>query len=167
MSDLKPIAIKPLLADLGLNIYEVNYGIDDEVVYGYSNDDNTMTATIEFETESGRPYFLDNNNEKQYLDDFVRVNESKSVDTLNCSKKSCVYEALTDADIDSLSQLNLTEDELSIVLNMFELVGDEHKDDMMSLVNLLFENKKLTPLEPTEISASEKYTRMLLSGGNR
>lgn len=163
---LKPIAVKPLVGELGLQIYSIINGIDDEVEYGYSNDEEVLTSTIEYELESGRPYFMDNNNEKQYIDDFIRVNESKAtVDRNSCSGKTCIYEALTDTDIEDLSQLNLQEDELSLVLNMFEYITDEHKDDMLSLIKLLFENKKLEPVESEKISESEKYTRMLL--GNK
>lgn len=164
MGKLKSIAVKPLVGELGLCIYNINQGIEDEIEYGYSNNDEVLTSIVDYDLD-GRPYFMDNNNEKQYLDDFIRVNERDENISMANDNKISIYESLTDTDIESLGQLNLTEDELSIVLNMFELVSDEQKDDMMSLVSLLFSNKKLVPVESEEeISASEKYTRMLLNG---
>lgn len=170
MSKPKAIAAKPLFYDLSMDIYSIEYGIDDEVEYGYSNDDEIFKSTIEYDVDSGRPYFMDNTGDKQYLDDFIRIDEGKSVeltsDKKTDDKKSCIYEALTDADIDVLSQLDVTEDELAIILNLLEFVDDEKKDDAISLITLLFENKKLVDTESeTEVSASEKYTSMLLNGG--
>lgn len=170
MSDLKAIAAKPLFADLSLNIYTITNGIDDEVEYGYSNDTKTSTSVVQTDPDTDRLYFVDNNNEKQYLDDFIRIDEGKSadVDTKHNSEKSCIYEAITDADIEKLSQLNVTEDELTIILNLLEFVDSEQKDNAISLINLLFENKKLEPVESEdEVSASERYTRMLLDGGRQ
>lgn len=170
MSKPKAIAAKPLFYDLSMDIYSIENGIDDEVEYGYSNDDETFKSTIEYDVDSGRPYFMDNAGDKQYLDDFIRIDEGKSVeltsDKKTDDKKSCIYEALTDADIDVLSQLDVTEDELAIILNLLEFVDDEKKDDAISLITLLFENKKLVDTESeTEVSASERYTSMLLNGG--
>ena len=170
MSKPKAIAAKPLFYDLSMDIYSIEHGIEDEVEYGYSNDDETLKSTIEYDVDDGRPYFMDDAGDKQYLDDFIRIDEGKSVeptsDKKTDNKKSCIYEALTDADIDVLSQLDVTEDELAIILNLLEFVDDEKKDDAISLITLLFENKKLVYTESeTEVPASEKYTSMLLNGG--
>lgn len=171
MSKPKAIAAKPLLYDLSMDIYSIEHGIDDEVEYGYSNDDETFKSTIEYDVDSGRPYFMDNTGDKQYLDDFIRIDEGKSVKftsdkKTDDDKKSCIYEALTDADIEVISQLDVTEEELAIILNLLEFIDDEKKDDAISLITLLFENKKLVDTESeTEVPASEKYTSMLLNGG--
>lgn len=166
MSKSKAIAAKPLLYDLSMDIYSIEYGIDDEVEYGYSNDDETFKSTIEYDVDSGRPYFVDNTGDKQYIDDFIRIDEGKSVESVDDKKKSCIYEALTDADIEVISQLDVTDDELAIILNLLELIDDEKKDDAVSLITLLFENKKLVSTRSeTEVPASEKYTSMLLNGG--
>lgn len=170
MGESKVIAAKPIFADLSLNIYSIENGIDDEVEYGYSNDDKKFTSVVEYD-EDGRPYFVDDGNDRQYLDDFIRIDESKSMAVdgkadKKSDKKSCIYEAMTDIDIEKLSQLDVTEDELTIILNLLEFVDSEQKDNAISLINLLFENKKLVDVEPeTETPASEKYTSMLLNGG--
>lgn len=87
MSKPKAIAAKPLLYDLSMDIYSIENGIDDEVEYGYSNDDETFKSTIEYDVDDdGRPYFMDNAGDKQYLDDFIRIDEGKSVEPTSDKK---------------------------------------------------------------------------------
>lgn len=169
---LTPIAIKGMSNFGGMVIYNIDGDIVD---YGYdfgkkykTSEDEVMTAEIEFDND-GEAYFIDQNGDTQYLNEFMRVGESFSIEN---KKKKTIYEELTDDDVNALGELDLQEDELSVVLNMFELVADDQKDNMMSLVKLLFEGKMLVPSEEEEKGEEgedieESYTNKLLKGYKR
>lgn len=88
-------------------------------------------------------------------------------------KKVRAMEALDETDIEKLSELSLTEEELSHVLSLLNLISDDEKDSAISLVESLFKGKKLVSddAETAEnlnnyrakrSSISERYTRILL-----
>lgn len=89
----------------------------------------------------------------------------------NCGKLS-VMEALTEEDIKVISEFSLTEDEISHILSLFELISDENKDSAFGIIKSLFEGKKLVPDEDKveenfigrrkKNTVSERYTRILL-----
>lgn len=161
---MKPLYSKPILNDLALNIYSVDDS-NDEITYGWSNDEKTADAKIEYDSTNDQAYFVASDGSKYYLDEFEKINEDLDLSNDdNSDKKASIYEALTDEDIESLSKLNLTEDELSLVLNLLELVVyDEKKTDAINIIKLLFDGKKLVPdEEQIEESDTEKYTRKLL-----
>lgn len=156
--DKKVIAALPLFADKSLNIYGINYGIEDTVEVGYSGDEETQECILNYDNEDNKISF-EFNGETYYVSDFMRVSESAD----NAEKKKVsIYESLTDDEIESLSELDLTEDELSIVLNLLELIVYE-KDQALALVKTLFEGKQLVEVEkPEEVEESLKFTKMLL-----
>lgn len=81
-----------------------------------------------------------------------------------------IFESLTDEDVEKLSTYNLTEDELSHILSLFELISDENKTKALELINAIFSGKKLVADEEKEETSetlkyrkiSESYTRKLL-----
>nr|CAI9751317.1 hypothetical protein DGKKSRWO_DGKKSRWO_CDS_0037 [uncultured phage]CAI9752173.1 hypothetical protein CVNMHQAP_CVNMHQAP_CDS_0037 [uncultured phage] len=83
-----------------------------------------------------------------------------------------VMESLTEDDMKALSELTLTDEELSHVISLFELITDDNKDKALALIISLFKGKKLVADEEKETeesvvrrkrsSVSERYTRMLL-----
>ena len=83
-----------------------------------------------------------------------------------------VMESLTEDDMKALSELTLTDEELSHVISLFELITDDNKDKALALIISLFKGKKLAADEEKETeesvvrrkrsSVSERYTRMLL-----
>ena len=93
-------------------------------------------------------------------------------------KKECVsnpvsvFEALDETDIEKLSKFDLTEEELSNVLSLFEIISDDNKEKAMNTLQALFSNKKLVPVESEDVkenkntklvrNISERYTRILL-----
>lgn len=87
--------------------------------------------------------------------------------------KTTVFESLTEDDIEKLSKLTLTEEELSHVLSLFELINDEDKNTAFELIYAIFSGKKLVPetesikekINNVRTKASESYTQKLL--GNR
>lgn len=94
------------------------------------------------------------------------------------NKKVNIVEALTDDDMQILSTFDITDDELSTILSIFEYISDENKDAVLSLFDSLFKGKTLVASEVTQEveekfdnysknknMISERYTRILL--GNR
>lgn len=94
------------------------------------------------------------------------------------NKKVNVVEALTDEDMQILSTFDITDDELSTILSIFEYISDENKDTVLSLFDSLLKGKTLVASETTQEveekfdnynknknMVSERYTRILL--GNR
>lgn len=89
--------------------------------------------------------------------------------------KVSIFEALTDDDVEKLSEYTLTEKELSHLLSLLELIDDENKAKAFELVDALFKGKKLVEdeektsesmkIEQARIKAAESYTRKLL--GNK
>lgn len=88
------------------------------------------------------------------------------------SKKVSVMESLTEKDIEELSEMSFTEDELSHILSLFELISDENKDKAFGIIKSLFEGKKLVSDEEKveekvnrcakKNTISERYTKILL-----
>ena len=70
---LSPIATKGITNGLSMNIYSIDNGIDDEVTYGYSDEDKTYTANIEYKDDG--TFFVDKDGTKHNIDDFMRVDE--------------------------------------------------------------------------------------------
>lgn len=89
--------------------------------------------------------------------------------------KVSIFEALTDSDIEKLSEYTLTEKELSYLLSLLELINDENKAKAFEFVDALFKDKKLVEdeektsesvkIEQARLKAAESYTRKLL--GNK
>ena len=76
--------------NLAIYVYDINYGIDDEVVWAYSNDvDNKQTSVIsyDYEDEDGNPfdearaYFLAGEM-KVYMDEVMRTDLTEGVEKL-------------------------------------------------------------------------------------
>lgn len=85
--------------------------------------------------------------------------------------KVSIMESLTEDDIVELSKFSLTEDEISHIVSLFELISEENKDKAFDIIKSLFEGKKLVTDESNEEieenlenSAAEvsSYTRKLL-----
>lgn len=106
--------------------------------------------------------------ELKYYDiypEYIQTRES-------CKKKS-IFESLTDDDIKKLSEYSLTEEELSHLLSLLELINDDDKPKAFEYVEALFKGKKLVKDEEkveefinqfksTRKKTSESYTRKLL-----
>lgn len=81
-----------------------------------------------------------------------------------------VMEALTEDDMKALSELTLTDEELSHLVSLFELITDDNKDAALKLIIGIFKGKKLVPdneeveeaVTNTRTTISERYTRILL-----
>ena len=96
----------------------------------------------------------------------------KNRDSEGISNPVDVFESLDDSDIEKISKLNLNEEELSNVLSLFELIPVENKESAINILQSLFLNKKLVPIDPDENTKnmeekvvrniSERYTRILL-----
>ena len=78
---------------------------------------------------------------------------------------------MTNADIEKLSIYSFTEDELSHVLSLLELIDDSNKEKAFELVDALFNGKKLVEDEEQQVvesiqqqkaRMSKNYTRRLL-----
>ena len=84
--------------------------------------------------------------------------------------KVSIMESLTEDDIVELSKFSLTEDEISHIVSLFELISEENKDKAFDIIKSLFEGKKLVTDESNEkIEENLKnsvevsnYTRKLL-----
>lgn len=109
---------------------------------------------------------------------YYKVVTAESCENLSDDKKVNVVEALTDDDMQILSTFDITDDELSTILSIFEYISDENKDAVLSLFDSLFKGKTLVASEVTQEAeekldnysknknmVSERYTRILL--GNR
>lgn len=99
------------------------------------------------------------------------VDKIMKKESITKDEKVSVMEALTEQDIEELSKLSLTDEEIAHILSLFELISDENKDKAFGIIKVLFEGKKLVPDEDKieesivtkkRTSVSERYTRMLL-----
>lgn len=87
-------------------------------------------------------------------------------------RKKNVMESLTNEEIDKLGELEINSDEIQYIIDLFELISDENKDQALNIINTLFAGKKLVPVEDTisesvnikskNQKVSESYTRRLL-----
>ena len=125
---------------------------------------------------------LDNYYTAIWTDRFLTTDELKKYDIYpeyiqspedipNFNKKTSVFEALTNADIEKLGIYSFTEDELSHVLSLLELIDDSNKEKAFELVDALFNGKKLVEDEEQQVvesiqqqkaRMSKNYTRRLL-----
>ena len=117
------------------------------------------------------------NNDEGYLE--VTTSEScTNVSDVDTKEKVSVVESLTDDDMQILSNFDITDDELSTILSIFEYISDENKEAVLDLFNALLSGKTIVLSEKeTEVEekfdtyqekknvVSERYTRILL--GNR
>lgn len=84
--------------------------------------------------------------------------------------KVSIMESLTEDDIVELSKFSLTEDEISHIVSLFELISEENKDKAFDIIKSLFEGKKLVIDESNEdikenlknSTEVSRYTRKLL-----
>lgn len=84
--------------------------------------------------------------------------------------KVSIMESLTEDDIVELSKFSLTEDEISHIVSLFELISEENKDKAFDIIKSLFEGKKLVTDESNEeieenlknSAEVSSYTRKLL-----
>lgn len=76
------------------------------------------------------------------------------------AKRKNVFEALTNDDIEKLSVYTLTEDELSHLLGLLELIDDDNKFKAFELVDALFNDKKLVSDEQVNESIKNKLKRV-------
>ncbi len=52
-----PIAVYPLLADYGIEIFDIEYDVDDCIVWGWPNSSRRKTSKVETD-ENGRSLFF-------------------------------------------------------------------------------------------------------------
>lgn len=114
---------------------------------------------------------FDDGSEAVYTVDKImndKVNEKAAKKTCE-NKKSNIFEALTEQDIEDLSEFSLTEAELQHILSLFEIISEENKDKAFAIIKDLFKGKKLVPDEDQKAeeskkhtSVSERYTKKLL-----
>ena len=67
----KPIAYKNMAGGLGMEIIRIEYGINDHVVWKFS-DEKKYHSSIIYYTNSGRAYFKYRGS-RHYIDDFMRM----------------------------------------------------------------------------------------------
>jgi hypothetical protein len=70
-NNLQVIASLPICHGLSLNVYGIEYGIDDKVVVGYSNEKPTKNK-LYYNTD-GQCYFK-KHGKRFYINEFMRVN---------------------------------------------------------------------------------------------
>lgn len=68
---IKPIAYKNLAGGLGIEIIRIEYGINDHVVWKFSDEKKYHNSVI-YNTNSGRAYFKYRGS-RYYIDDFMRM----------------------------------------------------------------------------------------------
>lgn len=68
---IKPIAYKNLAGGLGIEIIRFEYGINDHVVWKFSDEKKYHNSVI-YNTNSGRAYFKYRGS-RYYIDDFMRM----------------------------------------------------------------------------------------------
>ena len=81
--------------DLAVNVYDINYGIDDEVIWALSNDtDNKQTSIINYEYEDDegpleepRAFFMVGDR-KIYLDEVMRTDLTEGIEKLEEDEKA-------------------------------------------------------------------------------
>lgn len=126
---------------------------------------------------------LDNYYTAIWTDRFLTTKELKEYDIFpeyiqspedipGFAKRESVFESLTNDDIEKLSVYSLTEDELSHLLGLLELIDDDNKIKAFELVDALFSGKKLVAdeeqveesvkVKQRRVQASESYTLRLL-----
>lgn len=64
--------------------------------------------------------------------------------------KNTILDVLTNEDIEYISSLHLTKDEIASLINLLELIQSDNKDRAINIIKTLFDNKTLINLEPTE-----------------
>lgn len=64
--------------------------------------------------------------------------------------KNTILDALTDEDVEYISNLKLAEDEIASLINLLELIQSDNKDRAIDIIKTLFDNKKLVDAEPAE-----------------
>lgn len=66
----EPVGMKSIAGGLGIYIYDIEYGINDEVIWGWSNDSRIHRSRI-YDDREGNPYF-NAGGSRQYLNEFLR-----------------------------------------------------------------------------------------------
>jgi hypothetical protein len=69
-NNLQVIATLQVCGSLLLNVYGIEYGIDDRVITGYTEE--TPRKNKIYYTMSGKPYFR-KHGQRFYIDDFMKV----------------------------------------------------------------------------------------------
>lgn len=69
--------------------------------------------------------------------------------------KNTILDALTDEDVEYISNLKLAEDEIASLINLLELIQSDNKDKAIDIIKTLFDNKKLVDAEPAENATDE------------
>lgn len=64
--------------------------------------------------------------------------------------KNTILDALTDEDVEYISNLKLAEDEIASLINLLELIQSDNKDRAIDIIKTLFDNKTLVDAEPAE-----------------
>lgn len=64
--------------------------------------------------------------------------------------KNTILDALTDEDVEYISNLKLAEDEIASLINLLELIQSDNKNRAIDIIKTLFDNKVLVDAEPTE-----------------
>ena len=70
-NDLQVIATLGICNTLSLNIYGIEYGIDDRIIVGYSNEKPTKNKI--YYNSKGETYFK-KHGKRFYINEFMRVN---------------------------------------------------------------------------------------------
>lgn len=138
--------------------------------YKYTLKHGIGPGTLPKDVEIVKYKDLNNGYTVVYLDRFLTTDElekynipSESGEATTNPCSVTVFESLTDDDVEKLSKYSLTEEELSYVLSLLELIGDDNKAKAFDLINALFSNKKLVPDDSEDkVKKSERYTRRLL-----
>ena len=130
----------------------------DNVLNWRYNNSNKNSVVITFKDGSEAVYTIN----KVKKEDKVENNENIG----------CVMEALTEEDVEELSTFSFTDEELSHVLSLFELISDDNKDKAFDIIKALFKNKKLVPddtastesiiVKHNKNAVSERYVKKLL-----
>ncbi len=70
--------------------------------------------------------------------------------------KNTILDALTDEDVEYISNLKLAEDEIASLINLLELIQSDNKDKAIDIIKTLFDNKILVDAaEPAENATDE------------
>ena len=69
--------------------------------------------------------------------------------------KNTILDALTNEDIEYISSLHLTKDEIASLINLLELIQSDNKDRAINIIKILFDNKTLVDAEPAENATDE------------
>lgn len=69
--------------------------------------------------------------------------------------KNTILDVLTNEDIEYISSLHLTKDEIASLINLLELIQSDNKDRAINIIKILFDNKTLVDAEPAENATDE------------